>query len=161
VLRKLEGVERWIIGVDPELRLQIITTRLSFPDALTESVRRNVQSATLIFQFLRGIIERRMSARSLDGRSALRNCPGEAAREGPSAFTHLMSMVSLNLAVFNLLPIPILDGGVVLLLLIEMLMRRDLSLSVKEAVFKLGFVFLMIVVVFVLYNDITKVLPSG
>jgi len=161
VLRKLEGVERWIIGVDPELRLQIITTRLSFPDALTESVRRNVQSATLIFQFLRGIIERRMSARSLDGPIRIAQLSGEAAREGPSAFTHLMSMVSLNLAVFNLLPIPILDGGVVLLLLIEMLMRRDLSLSVKEAVFKLGFVFLMIVVVFVLYNDITKVLPSG
>ena len=51
-------------------------------------------------------------------------------------------MVSLNLAIFNLLPIPILDGGVILLLLVEMFMRRDLSLRVKEAVFKLGFVFL-------------------
>ncbi len=161
VFRKLEGVERWMIGVDPELRLQIITTRLSFPDALTESVRRNVQSATLIYQFLRGIIERRMSARSLDGPIRIAQLSGEAAREGPSAFFHLMSMVSLNLAIFNLLPIPILDGGVILLLLIEMLMRRDLSLPVKEAVFKLGFVFLMIVVVFVLYNDISKYLPSG
>ena len=48
----------------------------------------------------------------------------------------------------------------ILLLLIEMLMRRDLSLAVKEAVFKVGFVFLMMVVVFVLYNDITKILPG-
>lgn len=72
-----------------------------------------------------------------------------------------MAMVSLNLAIFNLLPIPILDGGVILLLLVEMLMRRDLSLSVKEAVFKLGFVFLMMVVAFVLYNDISKILPAG
>ena len=72
-----------------------------------------------------------------------------------------MAMVSLNLAIFNLLPIPILDGGVILMLLVEMLMRRDLSLRVKEAVFKVGFVFLMVVVVFVIYNDISKIFPPG
>ena len=72
-----------------------------------------------------------------------------------------MAMVSLNLAIFNLLPIPILDGGVILLLLVEMIMRRDLSLRVKEAVFKLGFVFLMAIMAFVIYNDISKMLPPG
>ena len=77
------------------------------------------------------------------------------------AFLGLMAMVSLNLAVFNLLPIPILDGGVILMLLVEMLMRRDLSMQVKEAVLKLGFVFLMVVVAFVLYSDISKILPPG
>jgi regulator of sigma E protease len=70
-------------------------------------------------------------------------------------------MVSLNLAILNLLPIPILDGGVIVLLLIEMLMRRDLSMTVREAVFKVGFVFIMVMLAFVLYNDITKVLPAG
>ena len=67
-----------------------------------------------------------------------------------------MSIISLNLGIFNLLPIPILDGGVILMLLVEMLMRRDLSLKVKETVFKLGFVFLMAVVAFAIYNDISK-----
>ena len=86
---------------------------------------------------------------------------GDAARESPYRFIELMAMVSLNLAIFNLLPIPILDGGVILMLLVEMTMRRDLSLPVKEAVIKVGFVFLMMVVAFVLYNDITKVLPSS
>ena len=71
-----------------------------------------------------------------------------------------MSEVSLNLAIFNLLPIPILDGGVIVMLFIEMLMRRDLSMSVKEAVFKVGFVFIMMLVAFVLYNDISKILPG-
>jgi regulator of sigma E protease len=71
-----------------------------------------------------------------------------------------MAAVSLNLAVFNLLPIPILDGGTILMLAIEMVMRRDLSLQLKENIFKLGFVFLMMVVAFVLYNDISKLLPS-
>jgi regulator of sigma E protease len=72
-----------------------------------------------------------------------------------------MAAVSLNLAIFNLLPIPILDGGALLLLLIEMVIRRDMSLHVKEAVFKIGFVFLMMVVVFVLYNDISKMFSNG
>ena len=72
-----------------------------------------------------------------------------------------MSMVSLNLAIFNLLPIPILDGGAILMLLIEMIMQRDMSLNVKEAVFKVGFVFIMVIVAFVIYNDISKMLPAG
>ena len=49
----------------------------------------------------------------------------------------------------------------ILMLLVEMLMRRDLSLKVKEAVFKVGFVFIMVIVAFVLYNDISKILPAG
>ncbi|MFN7925155.1 MAG: site-2 protease family protein [Bryobacteraceae bacterium] len=86
---------------------------------------------------------------------------GQAARMGADAFVDLMAGVSLNLAVLNLLPIPILDGGVILVLLIEMLFRRELSLQFKENIMKFGFVFLMALVVFVLYNDITKILARG
>ncbi len=154
----LDGPTRWMIGVLPQPRM--VMTQLSFPEAIQESVRQNVKSATLIFQFLRGIVEQRMSAKSIQGPIGIARLSGDAAREGAFAFFGLMAMVSLNLAVFNLLPIPILDGGVILMLLVEMVMRRDLSLRVKEAVFKLGFVFLMAVMVFVLYNDITNMLPG-
>jgi regulator of sigma E protease len=155
-----ETPPRWLIGIYPEPRLHLETTRLSFPDALGESVRQNVKGATLIFRFLAGIIERRMSPKTLEGPIRIAQLSGEAAREGPSAYIMLMSMVSLNLAIFNLLPIPILDGGVILLLLIEMVMRRDMSVHVKETVFKLGFVFIMVLVAFVIYNDISKILPG-
>jgi regulator of sigma E protease len=158
-LTKIDGSERYMIGVDPAQRF--ITTRLSFPAALNQSVQQNLKSATLIYQFLVGIVEQRMSAKSLEGPIRIAQLSGDAARQGPATYLALMSMVSLNLAIFNLLPIPILDGGVILLLLIEMIIRRDLSLQVKEAVFKLGFVFLMAVVVFVIYNDISKILPTG
>jgi regulator of sigma E protease len=73
----------------------------------------------------------------------------------------LMALVSLNLAIFNLLPIPILDGGTLLLLAIEMLLQREVSMRIKETVFKLGFVFLMMVVMFVIYNDISKILTKS
>jgi regulator of sigma E protease len=140
----------------PDIRI----TRLSLPDALRESVRANRQNAGLIFQVLSGIVERRISPKTLTGPIGIGQMSGQAAKEGPYMFFGLMSEVSLNLAIFNLLPIPILDGGVIVMLFIEMLMRRDLSLSVKEAVFKVGFVFIMMLVAFVLYNDISKILPG-
>jgi regulator of sigma E protease len=139
----------------------MIITQLSFFPALKESILQNRKYAGLIYSFLRGIVERRMSARSLQGPIGIATLAGNAAREGTFDFIGLMAMVSLNLAIFNLLPIPILDGGVILLLLVEMIMRRDLSLRVKEAVFKLGFVFLMAIMAFVLYNDISKIFPPG
>ena len=156
-----DGQPRWVIGAYVEPKLNIVTSRLSLPDALRESMQENVRSAGLIFRFLEGIIERRISAKSLAGPVGIAQMSGQAAKQGPSAFIGFMSMVSLNLAVINMLPLPILDGGGILMLLIEMVMRRDMSISVKEAVFKVGFVFIMMLVAFVLYNDITKILPAG
>ena len=156
-----DGQPRWAIGAYVEPKYNIVTTRLSLPDALGESLQVNGRSAGLIFRFLEGIIERRISAKSITGPVGIAQMSGQALKQGPYEYIMLMSMVSLNLAVINLLPLPILDGGSVLMLLIEMVMRRDMSMSVKEAVFKVGFVFIMMLVAFVLYNDITKMLPAG
>jgi regulator of sigma E protease len=159
VLKEIDGEKRWMIGIAQRPRVEY--TRLPLSQAFVESLRQNWRSAGLIYEFLKGIIERRMSAKSLEGPIRIAQLSGDAAREGATSFLALMALVSLNLAIFNLLPIPILDGGVILLLLIEMALRRDLSLPVKEAIIKVGFVFLMMVVAFVLYNDLTKVLPRG
>lgn len=162
ILRNPDGTSmRWMIGVLPEIKYNIQKTKLAFPDALRESLTQNGKNASLIFEFLRGIVERRMSAKNLSGPIGIAHYATEAAQEGPGPFLLLMSVVSLNLAIFNLLPIPILDGGVILTLLIEMVMGRDLSLNVKEAMLKVGFVFLMMLVVFVIYNDIAKRFTTG
>ncbi|MGA3188714.1 MAG: RIP metalloprotease RseP [Bryobacteraceae bacterium] len=157
--REIEGQTRWMIGVQLVPGMEVV--KLPLAQAFTESCHQNVQYAKLIFKFLEGILERRMSPKSIEGPFRIAQMSGEAARAGPVEFIMLMSGVSLNLAIFNLLPIPILDGGVILMLLIEMLLRRDLDLKVKEAVLKVGFVFLMVVVVFVLYNDLSKILPPS
>ncbi len=161
VYTSVDGPARWMIGVIPQQKLRFITTRLAFPEALKESVETNSKGALLIVQFLKGMLERRMSSKNLTGPIGIGTMAGAAAREGPSEFFQLMCMVSLNLAIFNLLPIPILDGGVIVMLLVEMMMQRDLSLNVKEAVFKVGFVCIMVIVAFALYNDISKILPAG
>lgn len=98
-----------------------------------------------------------MSPKGFSGPIRIAQMSGEMAREGPDSFIRFMAMVSLNLFIFNLLPVPIMDGGTILMLGIEMLMRRDLDLRVKEAVIRAGLVFLMMVVVFVIYNDISRI----
>jgi regulator of sigma E protease len=150
-----------MIGVGSDVKWNIQKTALSFPDALRQSLVQNGKNATLIVEFLRGMIERRMSAKTLEGPIGIAQQAKEAANEGPSAFLTLMSVVSLNLAIVNMLPIPILDGAMILTLLIEMVMGRDISLSVKETALKVGFVFLMMLMVFVIYNDIARRFTPG
>jgi regulator of sigma E protease len=161
IFSKLDGQPRWMIGVKAGTRLPVMTTKLSLPAALAESVRENAKNALLMEQVLAGMVERRMSTKNLSGPIALIKESGMAAEMGPAVYLGLMATVSLQLAIFNLLPIPVLDGGTILMLLVEMTMRRDLSLNVKELVFKVGFVCIMMLVAFVIYNDISRILPSG
>jgi regulator of sigma E protease len=157
IFRNPDGTSmRWTIGVMLDIKLDIKKTQLSFPEALHESLVQNGKNASLILEFLRGILERRMTAKNLSGPVGIAQYATQAAEQGPGPFLMLMSLVSLNLAIVNLLPIPILDGGVIVTLLIEMVMGRDLSLNVKEAMLKVGFVFLMMLVVFTIYNDIAR-----
>jgi regulator of sigma E protease len=71
-------------------------------------------------------------------------------------FLKLMALISVNLAVFNLLPIPILDGGLMLMLLIEGIMRRDIKQEIKERVYQAAFVFLLLFAAVVIFNDVAK-----
>lgn len=161
VYKDPDGTARWMIGVVTEPKLHIQKTQLSFPAALSESLRKNEEYGTLIIRVFRGIVERTMPAKNLMGPVGIAQSATQAAAEGPASFLTLMSMVSLNLAIVNLLPIPILDGAMILTLLIEMVMGRDISMNVKEAMLKVGFVFLMMLMVFVLYNDIARRVPPG
>jgi len=161
VFKNMDGTARWMIGVSTDVKWHIQKTKLAFPAAFAESLRLNRRYGTLIVELLKGIVERRMPAKNLQGPVGIAKQATEAAQEGPATFLTLMSMVSLNLAILNLLPIPILDGAMILTLLIEMVMGRDISLSVKEAMLKVGFVFLMMLMVFVLYNDIVRRITPG
>jgi regulator of sigma E protease len=150
----------WQMGIYFQHRSQFM--KLAIGPALVESARFNKQNALLIFQLLGGIVERRVSPKStLAGPIQIAMMSSEAAQEGAFSFLSLMAVLSLNLAIFNLLPIPILDGGTLLLLIVEMLLQREVTLQVKETVFKLGFVFLMMIVVFVIYNDISRILTRS
>ena len=154
-----ETEKRWMIGI--QLEPKFVVVALGPGEAFLQSVKFNLRGATLILDYLKGVVQMRLSAKQFEGPVGIARMAAAAAKEGPADFISLMSMVSLNLAIFNLLPIPVLDGGMILVLLIEMARRRDLSLRLKERVLQVGLAFLLMMVVFVLYNDISKVVMKG
>lgn len=154
VLTTTRGEKLWRIGVF--FRSNVVVRQLPWTEAIATSFRDNVRNCLATFDVLAKIITRRMSTRSLAGPIGIAQLSGEAYRAGIPELLMLVSFISLQLGIFNLLPIPILDGGVILLLLIESLIRRDLSVQVKERFAQVGIVFLLLLVVFVMYNDIVK-----
>jgi regulator of sigma E protease len=167
VLRKGEEVNldvtpttqggRKMIGIQIQWPTTMI--KLGLGAAIGKSIETNVESATLIFQVLGRLFKREASMKQLDGPIGIIRVSGQALEQGFATLLTLMALISLNLGVLNILPIPILDGGVMLLLVVESLMRRDLSLRMKERIVQVSFVFLLMLTVIVLYNDVVKLLP--
>jgi regulator of sigma E protease len=141
--------------------LPTILVKESFSGAINRAVDKNIEYGTLIFQVLGKLVKRETSMKSVDGPIGIMRATSQFADAGLGPLLMLMSMISLNLGLMNLLPIPILDGGVMLLLIVEGFMGHDLSLAFKERVIQVSFVFLLTVMVFVLYNDVVKLLPTG
>jgi regulator of sigma E protease len=133
--------------------------RYGLMGSVARSVRHNYEIAVLTFQVIGRIFTGRASVKTISGPIEIASVAGSAARtHSARLFFGFIGLLSLNLGIFNLLPIPILDGGVIALLLIEGLIGRDLSLAIKEKIVQVGFVFLILLMGFVVFNDLTKVL---
>jgi regulator of sigma E protease len=126
-------------------------------DAIVMSVQRNYDSAKLIFQTVGQLITREASTRQLMGPLAIAQLSGESAQAGWIPLLSLMASISLNLGLLNLLPIPVLDGGHIFIMTLEGLARRDFSTRVKEKMFLAGFAVLLMLMVTVIYNDLTRI----
>ena len=126
-------------------------------EALQLSVERNIEFSGLIFRTLGSLIVGETSPRQLMGPVAIAQLSGESAEAGWLALFMLMASISLNLGLLNLLPIPVLDGGHILIMALEGVARRDFSMAVKEKMLLAGFVLLMMLMVTVIYNDLTRV----
>ncbi len=150
--------KRYRIGIGS---MPMKVTSLSFPAALRLSLQENRKASLLILELVQKMLQGKISVRSIEGPIRIGQAAGEAARrKGWTPLLLLTSAISLNLGVFNLLPIPILDGGVIFFLLIESLMGHDISLRIKERVYQAAFVFLVLFAVMVIYNDLVKTIPG-
>jgi regulator of sigma E protease len=150
---------RRMIGIG--IQTPSVHIKLGVADAFAKSIQSNKENAMLIFQVIGRLLRREASLKQLDGPVGIVAVSGQAYAAGFATLLTFMALISLNLGVLNILPIPILDGGVILLLVIESLMGRDLSLRMKERIVQASFVFLLMLTVVVLYNDVVKLLPSG
>lgn len=130
--------------------------RLGLIDAIGQSLKDNLDDSTLILRVLKGLFTRHVSVKALSGPVGIAQQIDLAAQDSYWTLVRTMSSISLNLGIFNLLPIPILDGGMILFLLIESLMRRDLNQQIKERVYQFAFVCLILFAAFVFYNDLTR-----
>jgi regulator of sigma E protease len=126
-------------------------------EAIGLSVTRNIESSALILKTLWGLITGEVSTRQLMGPIGIAQISGESAQAGWVSLFAIMAMISLNLGLLNLLPIPVLDGGHILIMGLETVARRDFSIQVKEKMFLAGFVLLMTLMVTVIYNDLTRI----
>jgi regulator of sigma E protease len=135
--------------------------KLPFAQALSRSIDDNKKGSLLIVDLIHRMVERKASIKQLTGPIGIARASGEAARQpGWTPLLELMAVISLNLGILNLLPIPILDGGIIMLLIIEGIMRRDISIRIKERIYQTALVFLLLFFVVVIYNDVMKVLPG-
>jgi regulator of sigma E protease len=153
-----EQESRYRIGV---ASVPTKVVKLDFADALKRSLSDNKKSSFLILELLQKMVQRKVSMRQVDGPIGIGSAVGAAAREeGYTPLLLITAAISLNLGIMNLLPIPILDGGVILLLFIESLMQKEISLPIKERIYQAAFVFLVLFAVMVIYNDLVKTLPG-
>lgn len=159
VTPKKEG-ERFLIGIElpsPVAMQQISNPVKAFGAAVSESAR----ITKLTFVVLGRLIQRKLSMRQMMGPIGIARASGRAARSGARNLFTLMAVISLQLGIFNLLPIPVLDGGHIAIILVEGLARRDFSLQMKERVLQVGFVLLLLLMVTVIYIDLSKIESIG
>ena len=147
------------IGIKGKELVKLDIERYGPVEAVVKSFRRNVQITGLTFYIVGKIVTGRASLKTMSGPIEIARYSGAAASSGLIHLMGFMALVSLQLGIFNLFPIPILDGGVIALLAVEGLIGRDLSLAVKERIFQVGFIFLVLLMGVVIFNDVSKNLP--
>ena len=136
---------------------ELRTVNPTFLEAIKMSAEKNWEWSGLIVKTLVGLFTRDTSVKQLMGPVAIADLSGTAAEQGWLTLFGLMAMISLNLGLLNLMPIPVLDGGHIAILALEGLSRRDFSMKVKEKMLFAGFVLLLMLMVTVIYNDLTRV----
>lgn len=130
--------------------------RLSFGQSLTAGWRETLRSSTQIFRTVQGLLSAKISSREVGGPIMIGQVAAQAARLGMESFLLLMGLVSVNLAVLNLLPIPILDGGQFMFLLAEGIRRKPLSYKLRERLTLVGLVLIVMLMVLAFKNDIVR-----
>lgn len=158
-IRPAQIDDRVMIGVERSSLPPFHVEKYGIVESLALSIRRNGEMVLLIGQIFGKIVTGRASLRSMSGPIDIARYSGAAASVGLVPLMGFMALVSLNLGILNLFPIPVLDGGLIAMLAIEGLIGRDLSMKVKERIFQAGFIFLILLMGVILFNDLSKNLP--
>ncbi len=147
------------IGVS--LTLESSIEQYGFFASISESFRYNIELMSLVFNFLKELITGETPASQVGGPIEIANFSYAALRGGFLSLLGWIAFISLQLGIINLFPIPVLDGGQILVLVLEGLFRKEFSPKVKQVIMQIGFAMFVVIIVFVILNDVVKRLPNG
>jgi regulator of sigma E protease len=143
------------VAVNP---FEVRKVHLNVLQAAKLSVQRNWETTAMIAGTLRGLFHGQTAVKQLMGPVAIAQLSGNAAQLGFRYLLDLMAMISLNLGLINLLPVPVMDGGQIAILAFEGVTRRELSLRVKERILMAGAALIVVLMATVIYNDVMRLL---
>ncbi len=147
------------LGVSP--KIETVKESYPLPEAFSKALERTKELTLLTFKVLGGLLTGGVSVKTLGGPIAIAQFAGQAAQSGIVPYLSSMAFISLQLGIFNLLPLPILDGGLILLFLVEMIRRKPLPEKFKEYWQKVGFALILALMGFVIVNDILRLITGG
>ena len=151
-LPKQAGAEENYPGFTPPTEIR----QFAFFPAVQESIAQNLKMVDLVFVTIGRMFRAEGSVKDFSGPISIARISGEMLRTGWQAVVFLMASISLQLGILNLLPIPVLDGGHIMILTLEGIARRDFSIRVKERIQQVGFALLAALMIVVLYNDVIQ-----
>jgi regulator of sigma E protease len=155
--RREAGVGK--IGVQQTARSVI--KKFGFFTAVKRSFDENLSNVFLVVRFIRGLFTGETPTSQLGGPLAIANFSYTAFRMGWQTLLGWIAVISLQLGILNLFPIPVFDGGQIFVLIIESIFRRDLGPKARQVWMSIGFVIFAFLIAFVLINDFVKMLPNG
>jgi regulator of sigma E protease len=157
IVQGADGSERTVGVIGVGSQGQVIFEKLTFLGALGEGFNATLNGSTTVVRSVRGMLTGRVSGRNIGGPIAIGQMAAASAEAGLGVFFGFLAVISINLAVLNLLPIPILDGGQFLFLLAEGILRRPLSLKLRERLTAVGLVLVLMLMVFAFWNDLSRI----
>jgi len=154
-----ENIKRYVIGIGTAG--ETYSRKLGFFQAAEESLRQTYGIVELMVMILTKLITGDISIDTVGGPIMIAQMAGDQAKAGVSSLFQFIAVISVNLAVINLLPIPVLDGGHLLFFVIEAIIGRPVNVKVREISQQVGMVILIMLMILVFYNDITRLFFSS
>lgn len=153
-----EEVNKYVIGIRPSG--ETVSHKLNPLQAFSESIKKSYEITSLTFIVIVKMVKGTVSAKELGGPIMIYQMAGEQAKAGIANLIYFIALISINLAILNFLPIPVLDGGHILFFAIEAIKGSPVSMRTREIAQQAGFFILILLMVFVFYNDISRVLSN-
>jgi regulator of sigma E protease len=153
-----EEILRYVIGI--EASRESYSKEMNPIEAFTESLKQSYRVIELMVVIIAKLIKGDISTDTLGGPIMIAQMAGDSAKAGVGSLIFFIALISINLAVINLLPIPVLDGGHLLFFLIEAIKGSPVSIKIREVAQQVGLFILILLMILVFYNDIHRIFFS-